>query len=72
MKNEAYLAAEKKIKQALKSGATELDLDNMGLTELPESIGQLTQLTELNLGVNRLTALPEWIRKLIELQVLKL
>lgn len=48
MKNPPYLEAEKKIAEALKSGGTELDLRSMKLTELPESIGQLTQLTSLD------------------------
>jgi Leucine-rich repeat (LRR) protein len=48
--NEAYQQAEQKIQQALKSGATELDLRNMKLTELPESIGQLKQLRKLDVG----------------------
>ena len=48
--DQAYLEAEKKIQQALQSGATELDLRGMKLTELPESIGQLKQLRKLDLG----------------------
>ena len=48
--DEAYLEAEKKIKEALESGATELDLRGMKLTELPESIGQLKQLRKLDCG----------------------
>ena len=44
-RDEAYKLAEQKIQQALQSGATELDLSSMELTELPESLGQLTQLT---------------------------
>jgi internalin A len=65
-KNEAYQQAEQKIQQALKSGATELDLRNMKLTELPESIGQLKQLRKLDVGgdswkdeKNQLTTLPD-------------
>ncbi len=62
-----YQQAEQKIQQALQSGATELDLRDMQLTELPESIGQLKQLRKLDLGhyygkdekdKNRLTTLP--------------
>ncbi len=49
-KDEAYYEAEQKIQQALQSGATELDLRDMKLTELPESIGQLKQLRKLDLG----------------------
>jgi Leucine-rich repeat (LRR) protein len=80
-KDQAYLAAEKKIQKALKSGATELDLSSMDLTELPKSIGQLTQLKELKLGINysakdkkpnRLTTLPESLGQLTQLQELDL
>ncbi len=52
--DQPYLQAEKKIEEALKSGATELDLSNeynapdeKKLTELPESIGKLRQLKSL-------------------------
>ena len=43
-KDTAYHEAEKKIADALRSGATELDLKNMGFTELPGSLGQLLHL----------------------------
>ena len=49
-KDRAYLEAEQKIQQALRSGATELDLRNMKLTELPESIGQLKRLRKFDVG----------------------
>ena len=52
--------AEKKIEEALQNGATELDLscdydakDSEKLTELPESLGQLTQLQTLELSLDR-------------------
>ncbi|MDM8521039.1 hypothetical protein QUF64_13405 [Anaerolineales bacterium HSG6] len=54
--NKAYREAEKRIEQARHSGATELDLSaewgakDEKLTELPESLGQLTQLQSLNLS----------------------
>ncbi len=69
-KDAAYRKAEKKIEKALKSGATILNLHDMKLTELPESIGQLTQLANLNLGDNHLTKLPESIGKLSQLNYL--
>ena len=62
------LEAEQKIQEALQSGATELDLRDMKLTELPESIGQLTQLTELNLSNNQLTTLPDSLGQLTQLK----
>jgi hypothetical protein len=50
---------------------TELRLSNQ-LTELPESIGNLTNLEELNLSNNQLTALPESIGNLTNLRTLNL
>ncbi len=78
-RDEAYQLAEKKIEEARRSGAKELDLsgrydgkDKDKLTELPESLGQLTQLQTLNLSGNRLTALPESLGQLTQLQSLHL
>ncbi|MEK6751059.1 MAG: ADP-ribosylation factor-like protein, partial [Chloroflexota bacterium] len=62
--DEAYYQAEKKIEEALKSGATELNLSNMKLAELPESIGQLTQLKSLALDGNQIEELPDSIANL--------
>jgi Leucine-rich repeat (LRR) protein len=59
VRDEAYRKAERKIEEARQSGATELDLSSMRLTELPESLGQLTQL--LDLQSNKLTSLPDWL-----------
>ena len=64
---QAFENAKQKIDQARRDGATELDLscgyrakDSEKLTELPESVDQLTQLQTLDLSGNQLTALPEW------------
>ena len=78
--DQPYLEAEKEIQQALQSGATELDLRSMKLTELPESIGQLKQLRKLVLGhdwqirgeENRLTTLPDSLGQLTQLTELDL
>ncbi|MFN8413766.1 MAG: COR domain-containing protein [Anaerolineales bacterium] len=81
--DQAYLQAEKKIEEALKSGATKLNLSDMSLTELPESIGELTQLQVLNLGHNwtvgddgdewnHLTVLPKSLGELSQLKSLDL
>ncbi|MEA5448637.1 leucine-rich repeat domain-containing protein [Leptolyngbya sp. CCNP1308] len=74
-----YQEAERKIAEALRTGATKLDLscdwdadDSERLIDLPELIGQLTQLAELNLSSNQLTALPESIGQLTQLQSLDL
>ena len=64
--------AERKIEEAARRGAKKLDLSGLGLRELPESIGRLTQLRELRLSRNQLTALPEWIGQLTQLQDLLL
>src|SRR6266576_1793114 len=78
-KSKAYRAAEKKIEAARRSGAKELDLssdwdgaDSAKLTELPESLGQLTQLQKLDVSGNRLTALPESLCQLTQLHRLSL
>ncbi|MFN8598456.1 MAG: leucine-rich repeat domain-containing protein [Anaerolineae bacterium] len=71
-KDEAYQLAKQKIADALRSGATELDLSRMKLTELPQSIGQLTQLTSLDLSNNGLTALPDALGQLTQLTSLNL
>jgi Leucine-rich repeat (LRR) protein/GTPase SAR1 family protein len=70
-RDEAYQEAERRIETARQEGATELDLSSMGLTEVPEAIGSLTQLQSLNLSNNQLTELPEAIASLTELQTLK-
>jgi internalin A len=63
----AYREAEAKIEAALSSGATELDLSGFMLTELPASLGLLTQLQTLDVHGNQLTSLPKWLRKLTRL-----
>lgn len=77
--DQAYLRAENKIEQALKSGATDLDLSakqnapvQERLSELPESLRSLTQLKSLSLRNNSLTTLPEWLGELTQLQYLNL
>ena len=69
-RNDAHRNAEEKIADALRAGATELNLGRMQLTALPESLGQLTQLQTLNLNNNQLTTLPEWLGQLTQLQTL--
>ena len=71
-RDEAYQEAERRIEVARQEGATELALDLMGLTELPEAIATLTDLRDLNLSANPLNELPEAISSLIQLQSIKL
>jgi Leucine-rich repeat (LRR) protein len=75
MTTDAYRTAEQKIEKARQSAAKELDLSGEGLPkliELPESLGQLTQLRSLNLSGNQLATLPEWLGRLTQLQSLNL
>ena len=76
--DQPYLEAEKKIKQALKSGATELDLNDIGLTQLPPELWKLKNLKVLKLGYeysgekNQLKEIPKEIGQLTQLQTLNL
>ena len=59
--------AEERIGRALAERASSLNLRSLELTRLPESLGQLTQLTELDVSGNQLTSLPEWLGQLTHL-----
>ncbi|MEL6490518.1 MAG: COR domain-containing protein [Cyanobacteria bacterium J06621_3] len=61
-----------RIEQAQYTGATHLDLSQMDLTELPDSIGNLTQLKTLDVSFNKLTTLSKSLGKLSQLETLKL
>lgn len=60
------------IEKARENKATILNLSSFGLTELPESVSQLTNLLELNLTDNKLTELHVSITQLTQLQKLYL
>jgi len=62
----------RKIKEAEKQKLTYLDLSNNQLTNLPESITELSSLARLYLSNNQLTSLPESITKLSNLTRLDL
>jgi small GTP-binding protein len=62
----------KVIEKAKASGATELDLNDKGLTSLPPELFQLANLTELYLCDNQLTVLPPEICQLTNLTWLDL
>ncbi|HEY3901118.1 MAG TPA: COR domain-containing protein [Chthoniobacter sp.] len=69
-RDDAYLKAERKIEEARRTQKRDLYLGHMTLTELPESLGQLTELRYLDISQNRLTELPEWLGRLTQLQSL--
>jgi leucine-rich repeat protein SHOC2 len=60
------------IEAARRDRSTKLDLQDCELTMLPESIGNLSDLTSLNLHGNKLTILPESMEKLSNLVELSL
>lgn len=68
----AYRLAEEKIEEAQRSGAKELDLSDMQLTKLPESLGQLAQMKMLDLSFNRLQELPDMLSQLTQLSSLNI
>ncbi len=71
-RDEWYLEAERRIEEARQSGATELDLSGLELTEVPEAISSLTQLQTLKLSYNLLTEISEAIASLNQLKTLNL
>jgi internalin A len=62
----------RRIEEARKRGARTLDLSDLQLSALPESIGQLSQLQVLSVSNNLLSTLPESIGQFTELQELNL
>lgn len=66
--SEGLTAAEALIEKARREQDHSLDLSDLKLTELPESIGELTQLGILDISSNELTELPEFISRLTLLQ----
>jgi internalin A len=69
---DSFGEAERRIQAALESGATELDLWGLGLTAIPESLGNLANLTRLYLDQNQLMAIPESLGNLANLTELYL
>ncbi|MEB3120454.1 MAG: leucine-rich repeat domain-containing protein [Snowella sp.] len=55
------------IDQAAEDGREKLDLEKKGLTELPEEIGKLKNLTELYLAFNQISKIPNAIANLTNL-----
>jgi hypothetical protein len=71
-RDKAYREAERRIEQARREGATTLNLSGMGLTEVPEAITSLTQLTWLNLSDNQRINSIDAIASLLQLTKLNL
>src|SRR5271165_1754510 len=65
---ESEQIAEERIEQALDSQTEALDLSGLGLTILPETIGQLKKLHVLRAVKNNLIVLPKSLLQLKELQ----
>ncbi|MEG4233845.1 COR domain-containing protein [Microcoleus sp. Pol11C3] len=72
LETEGDQEARRRIEKARQEGAIELDLSDLELRELPDTIASLTELQKLNLGSNQLRELPEAIASLTQLQVLYL
>ncbi len=70
--DEAYQKAERRIAKAKRLGRSKLDLSGLGLSVLPESIGQLANLQQLILHSNQLLELPESLGQLASLQTLSI
>jgi internalin A len=64
--------AKRRIADVARFHVTILDLSGLGLTTVPDSIGQLTALTDLHLEGNQLTQLPDSIGQLTALTDLHL
>lgn len=63
---------ETKIEEYFLSRRVDLDLTNMDLTELPESLNRLTHLKMINLYGNPLRTLPSWFSRFRQLEGLQI
>jgi hypothetical protein len=70
--DKAYYEAEKEIQEAQRAKEAVLNLAGMNLTELPDSIGQLTNLRSLILSRNQLKTLPNSLAQLKQLKELSI
>ena len=64
--------AERRVADVMQAHGSSLDLTGLGLTAVPDSIGQLTALTTLDLHDNQLTEIPDSIGQLTALTTLNL
>ncbi|MDJ0902895.1 MAG: COR domain-containing protein [Xenococcus sp. MO_188.B8] len=60
------------IREAKEKKSTQLDLRNQNLTEIPEEVFELINLTQLNLSYNQLTTVPESFTNLSNLSAINL
>src|SRR5687768_12266165 len=66
----AFAEAQRRIRRTLQSCSEALDLRGLGLTKLPESLNQLTDIREISFDENRLRELPECLGTFSRLEVL--
>lgn len=64
--------ATRRIEEVRRTNVSSLDLSELSLTAVPETLGQLTNLEVLNLSTNAITAIPDSLAQLTNLKVLKL
>ena len=69
-KNEGYEEAVRRIEETREKKSVILNLSDLGLTELPASIFELSDLEKLELSNNHLSSLPELIGNLVNLEIL--
>ncbi|MEL7495230.1 MAG: hypothetical protein AAGJ95_14890, partial [Cyanobacteria bacterium J06554_11] len=58
MSSTVHTEAKRRIAKALKTNDLSLDLSNLGLTDVPSEIRQLTHINRLDLSQNKLTSVP--------------
>jgi internalin A len=61
-----------RIRRAQLTGADQLDLSDLDLSSVPESVGDLFDLRTLKLAGNKINAIPEFISRLSNLRILDL
>lgn len=70
VKNSASVRVTKQINKMLQKYETELDLSNLGLTSIPETVFNYPQIKKLDVSGNFLSEIPEIISQLKELEIL--
>ncbi|NJL55090.1 TIR domain-containing protein [bacterium] len=62
----------RRIQKAVKKGETELNLSGLGLLSVPDSVGQLANLSALDLSNNRIDSIPKSLKNLSNLTQISL